>query len=126
MIRIVLPTDECVCSLTAMRQRAAGRRNDARARARAPRRAPRGWRPSRPCTNTPPAVAGSPARSLRNRSAWFSACTAPADSIHEMPEIDAHDTIMSKSNDAFVGAAGMNAKKRGLSHEITAGASTSA
>ncbi len=27
---------------------------------------------------------------------------------------------MSKSNDAFVGAAGMNDKKRGLSHETTA------
>ena len=33
---------------------------------------------------------------------------------------------MSNSSDAFVGAAGMNARKRGLSHEITAGASTSA
>ena len=38
-----------------------------------------------------------------------------------MPEIDAHDTIMSNSNDALVGAAGMNARKRGLSHEITDG-----
>ena len=42
-----------------------------------------------------------------------------------MPEIDAHDTIMSNSSEALVGAAGMNARKRGLSHEITAGASTS-
>ena len=31
---------------------------------------------------------------------------------------------MSKSSDAFVGAAGMNDRKRGLSLEITAGAST--
>ena len=42
-----------------------------------------------------------------------------------MPEIDAHDTIMSNSSEAFVGAAGMNARNRGLSQEITAGASTS-
>ena len=33
---------------------------------------------------------------------------------------------MSNSSAALVGAAGMNARNRGLSHEITAGASTSA
>ena len=38
---------------------------------------------------------------------------------------DAHDTTMSNSSDALVGAAGINARNRGLSHEITAGASTS-
>ena len=32
---------------------------------------------------------------------------------------------MSNSSDAFVGAAGMNDKNRGLSHEITAGARSS-
>ncbi len=42
-----------------------------------------------------------------------------------MPDSDAHETIMSNRREAFVGAAGMNARKRGLSHEITAGASTS-
>ena len=51
--------------------------------------------------------------------------TLAAASSQEMPEIDAHETIMSNSSAALVGAAGMKAKKRGLSHEITAGASTS-
>ena len=36
-----------------------------------------------PLTNTPPAAAGSPARSAIQRSASFSANTAPAPSIHE-------------------------------------------
>ena len=39
-----------------------------------------------------------------------------------MPWIEAHDTSMSNSSDAFVGADGMNPRKRGLSAEITAGA----
>ena len=117
--RIVFAIDECVCSLTAMRSgdRAAAPR---RARCRARPRARRGSRPSRPARSTPPAPAGRPARSARKRSAWFSACTAPAASNHEMPDSDDADTTMSKSSDAFVGAAGMNARNRGLSHEMTA------
>ena len=38
-----------------------------------------------PCTNTPPAVFGIPARSEIHLSAWFSAKTAPAPSSHEPP-----------------------------------------
>ena len=41
-----------------------------------------------------------------NRSASFSAQTAPADSIHETPLIDASDTTASNSIDALVGADG--------------------
>jgi hypothetical protein len=37
--------------------------------------------------------------------------------------MDAHETSMSNSSDALVGAAGMKPRKRGLSAEITAGAS---
>ena len=37
-----------------------------------------------------------------------------------MPCSDEHETNMSKSSEALVGAAGMNDKKRGLSHETTA------
>ena len=77
-----------------------------------------------PDTKQPPAPSGRPARSARNRNTWFSACTAPAASSHEIPDSDEHDTTMSNSSDAFVGAAGMNDKKRGLSLEITVGAST--
>ncbi len=58
------------------------------------------------------------------RNASFSAQTAPADSIHETPLIDASETTASNNIDAFVGADGIQAKKRGLSARITAGAST--
>ena len=64
-------------------------------------------RGSRPALRAPP-------------SAWFSATTTPAASSQEVPWRDEHDTNMSKSSDAFVGAAGMNERKRGLSHETTA------
>ena len=59
-----------------------------------------------------------------NRSASFSAQTAPADSIHETPLIDASETTASNSIDALVGADGIQARNRGLSARITAGAST--
>ena len=39
-----------------------------------------------------------------------------------MPWIEAHETSMSNSSDAFVGADGMKPRNRGLSAEITAGA----
>ena len=42
-----------------------------------------------------------------------------------MPDSDEADTTMSNSKLALVGAAGMNARNRGLSHEMTASASTS-
>jgi hypothetical protein len=76
-----------------------------------------------PDTKQPPAESGNPARSAITRSTWFSACTAPAASSQEMPWIDAHETSMSNSSDALVGAAGMKPRKRGLSAAITAGAS---
>ena len=62
---------------------------------------------------------GSPAASAIQRSAWFSAATAPAASSHEIPCSDAADTTMSNSSAALVGAAGMKAKKRGESAERT-------
>ena len=43
----------------------------------------------------------------------------------EVPCRDEHETNMSKRSDALVGAAGMNDKKRGLSHDTTAVASLS-
>ena len=49
---------------------------------------------------------------------------APAASSQEMPWSDAHETTMSNSSAALVGAAGMKPRKRGLSAEITAGATT--
>ena len=69
---------------------------------------------------------GSPARSASTRRAWFSAATAPAASNHVEPWSDEQETIMSKSIEARVGAAGMKARNRGLSHEMTAGARWSA
>ena len=79
-----------------------------------------------PETKQPPAPAGSPARPARTERAWFSAITAPAASSQEVPCSDEHETIMSKRSDALVGTAGMNDKKRGLSAETMAGASSRA
>ena len=79
-----------------------------------------------PDTKHPPAPAGSPARSAISRSTWFSAWIAPAASSQEMPWIDAQEISMSNSSAALVGAAGMKPRKRGLSAEITAGASVEA
>ena len=60
-----------------------------------------------------------PARSAIQRSTWFSATMAPEASSHEHPCSDAIDTTVSNSSAAFVGAAGMKPKKRGLSVEST-------
>ena len=67
---------------------------------------------------------GIPAWSAISRSTWFSAWIAPAASSQEMPWIDAQEISMSNSSAALVGAAGMKPRKRGLSAEITAGATT--
>ena len=75
-----------------------------------------------PDTKHPPAEPGSPARSAIRRSTRFSAWIAPAASSQEMPWIEAQDTSMSNSSAALVGAAGMKPRNRGLSAEITAGA----
>ena len=117
-------TEEWVCSLTAIRS--ARSRGAPRwcAVSRATASAER-FAAEPPCTKQPPALGGSPARSARNRNVWFSACTAPAASSHEMPDSDDADTTVSKRSDALVGAAGMNARNRGLSQEMTASDSTS-
>ena len=60
-----------------------------------------------------------PAWSARNLSAWFSAITAPPASSHEVPCREDADTTMSNRSDAFVGAAGTNARNLGLSQEMT-------
>ena len=117
--------EECAWSLTATR-------------VRSPRPSPRRARPTSratvradrlpadpPETNTPPAPAGSPARSAMSRSTWFSAAIAPAASRAEIPWMLEPDTSMSNSRAAFVGAAGMNARKFEASELITCGASTS-
>ena len=65
-----------------------------------------------------------PARSAKNERSWFSATTIPADSRKLVPLSEEHETTMSKSSDALVGALGMKARKRGLSIEITAVASS--
>ena len=117
-------TDECVCSLTAMRCDRSGGAPRCRAVSRATASAER-FAAEPPWTKQPPALAGRPARSARNRSVWFSACTAPAASNHEIPESDDADTTVSNSSAALVGAAGMNARKRGLSQEMTASDNTS-
>ena len=77
-----------------------------------------------PDTKQPPARVGRPARAASTPSAWFSAATAPAASIHDVPWRDEQATTMSKSSEALVGAAGMNERNRGLSQEITAVASS--
>ena len=77
-----------------------------------------------PETKHPPDVVGSPASWAITRSTLFSAAIAPDASSQEMPWIEAQDTSMSNSRLAFVGAAGMNPRNRGLSAEITLGATT--
>ena len=72
----------------------------------------------------PPDVVGRPASCAITLSTLFSAAIAPDASSHEMPWIEAHDTSMSNSRLAFVGAAGMKPRNRGLSAEITLGAIT--
>ena len=79
-----------------------------------------------PETKQPPAWDGSPARRAIRASTWFSAWIAPAASSQEMPWIEAQETSMSNSSAALVGAAGMKPRKRGLSAEMTAGATVAA
>ena len=114
-VRVVGDREPQPCAIVA--ERAGGR-----CRGRPPAR--RGSRRNRPARTFRPRTAGMPARSAMNRSASFSAHTAPADSIHETPLIDASETTASNSIDAFVGADGIQARKRGLSARMTAGAST--
>jgi hypothetical protein len=61
-----------------------------------------------PWTKAPPASSGSPARSANQRSAWFSAYTAPDPSSHEPEYTDVAPTSMSNPAAALVGALGMN------------------
>ena len=75
-----------------------------------------------PETKHPPAELGRPARSAMGRRTEFSAAMAPDASSHEMPWMEAHETSMSKSRLALVGAAGMKPRNRGLSAEMTDGA----
>ena len=77
-----------------------------------------------PETKQPPDVAGSPASSAISRSTLFSAAIAPDASSQEMPWIEAHETSMSNSRLALVGAAGMKPRNRGLSAEMMLGAMT--
>ena len=99
---------------------------DARGAWRARRRAPRSRLERLPIeppeTKAPPEPSGSPARSARKASAWFSATTTPLDSSQLVPFSPEQATTMSKSNEFFVGAFGMKAKKPGESIETTAGA----
>ncbi len=125
--------DECASPLTSARQRVclfgcpsgwsepALRLAVSRATARADR-----FAADPPETKQPPADSGRPARAASTASTWFSAWMAPAASSQEMPWIEAHETSMSKSSAALVGAAGMKPRKRGLSAEMTAGATTEA
>ncbi len=116
---------ECASELTAIRQRGTGSPPASARRALAVSRATASAErlPALPpLTKAPPASAGSPARSASRRSTWFSAWIAPAASSQEIPWIEAQETSMSKSSAAFVGADGMNPRKRGLSAEMTAGA----
>ena len=119
-----LPTEEWASSLIA---------TTGRAGARSPRRWPAVSRATisaerlpadPPETKHPPAPSGRPASSPRTPSAWFSAATAPAASIQDVPWSEEQATTMSKSRDALVGAAGMNDRNRGLSQETTAVASS--
>ena len=66
-----------------------------------------------PLTNTPPAVAGNPARSAIHRSAWFSAKMAPPPSSHDPAYTLDAPTTRSNRIAASVGAAGTNDKNRG-------------
>ena len=117
----MLVTEEWASALTTARNRrpacAALRLATSRATTRADR-----FAAEPPETKHPPAEAGSPARSAMSRSTRFSASIAPAASSQEMPWIEAHETSMSNSSAALVGAAGMKPRNLGLSAEITAGA----
>ena len=115
-----MPTEEWASSLTAMSGRAGpGRPRRCPAVSRATTRAER-FPAEPPATKHPPAPGGSPASREMTSRAWFSATTTPAASSQEVPCSDEHETNMSKRRAALVGAAGMNDRKRGLSHDTTA------
>ena len=117
-IRSALLHRGCASSLTAMRRPRVVRSRRRTAVSRATTRAERFA--DGPARDEAPARApGRPASSARKPSTWFSAATAPAASNHDVPCSEEHDTIMSNSSAALVGAAGMKARNRGLSHEIT-------
>ena len=78
-----------------------------------------------PLTKTPPAPAGKPRVPAIQRSASFSACTAPEASIHQSAEIAEAETARSKRIEAVVGALGTKLRKRGWLVLTQAGASTS-
>ena len=117
----VLTIDECASLPTTTRSRPWAPRAFAVSRATA--RADR-LPADPPDTKHPPDVVGRPASWAITRSTLFSAAIAPDASSQEMPWIDAQDTSMSNARLAFVGAAGMNPRNRGLSAEITLGAMT--
>ena len=126
MIRSVFATDEWVWSLTATRHRAAPSPARALGASRVRPRAPRGSRPSHPARSSRRRSAGSPARSREEpQRLVLGVDRAGGLEPRDRLQTTTHDTTMSNRSDALVGAAGMNARKRGLSHEITAGASTS-
>ena len=83
MIWAALAIDECASALQAIAQREVFG-YFARAAARATTRAER-FPIVPPCTKTPPADCGRPAKSAIQRSAWFSANTAPAPSCQDPP-----------------------------------------
>ncbi len=119
--RSVFTIDECASDPTTTRSRPVAPRFLAVSRATA--RADR-LPAEPPDTKHPPDVGGRPASRAIVRNTLFSAAIAPDASSQEMPWIDAQDTSMSNSRLAFVGAAGMKPRNRGLSAEITLGAIT--
>ena len=75
-----------------------------------------------PATKQPPALGGGrPTRP--GRPAPGSRRPGPAASSQDVPCREEQETTMSKRSAALVGAAGMNDRKRGLSHDTTASAS---
>ena len=100
--------DECASSLQAITQRVASG-NFLRASARATTSADK-FPIVPPCTKTPPALAGNPAKSMSHCSAWFSANTAPAPSCHEPPYKALAPTTKSNKFASSLGADGIKAK----------------
>ncbi|CAB4684946.1 unannotated protein [freshwater metagenome] len=100
--------DECDSSEHAITQRVASG-NFLRASARATTSADK-FPIVPPCTNTPPAESGNPAKSISHCNAWFSANTAPAPSCHEPPYKALAPTTRSNKFANSLGADGINAK----------------
>ena len=125
MTRAAAATEECTVSAAAIFHRAGRPSRRCMAACRAVTRLFR-FPAEPPETNTPPAVAGSPARSAIQRSAWFSAQMAPAPSSQFAAMVEDAPTTRSKSTEAFVGAPGTNASEAGWSVEMVAGARISA